>query len=591
MIYLDDMKEREISKVEDEEKGLRAGNASSSSKEMTTTATTATATVANLIVKCLENEGVRYVFGIPGEENIRLIDALNDSPIIRFILVHHEQAASFMAEMYGRVTGKAGVCIATLGPGAINLLLGTADAFTDSVPMVSISAQVGINRAYKETHQYVDLLSMFKPVTKWAAEIKIPSSVPALVRKAFKVAQTERTGACYLAVQDLEEMIVPADLKPLFPSEVYDSAPSPSQILRAAKVLEDAKYPIILAGHGAARDDAQGALIRFSEKLHIPVATTFMGKGVFPDGHPNALGTVGFMFHDYVNFGFDNSDLLICVGYDMQEFDPIRINPAGDKKIIHISHYPAEVDANYHVSVGIQSDISMALDDLAQNVNPKEGLLKAENQNIRNLLREELEDGGTQDDSFPLKPQRIVSDIRLALGDFDIVLVDTGALKMWMARLYPTYMPNTCLISNGLSTMAFALPGAIGVKLAYPERKVLAAVGDGGLLMLGSELETACREKIPIVILIWEDQSYGLIKWKMDLELGHHSSVDFHNPDFVKYAESFGAKGYLINRADDLLPTLKFALNDNAVSVITCPVDYSENIKLTDKLGHLTDSI
>jgi acetolactate synthase-1/2/3 large subunit len=573
------MGKREIS----EEK---VGPISTNKEIMTTT------TVANLIVKCLENEGVRYVFGIPGEENIHLIDAINDSSAIRFILVHHEQAASFMAGMYGRVTGKAGVCVATLGPGAINLLLGTADAYTDSAPMVSISAQVGINRAYKETHQYVDLLSMFKPVTKWAAEMKIPSSVPVMVRKAFKVAQTERTGACYLAVpQDLEEMLVPIGIKPLFPSGVYDSAPSPSQVLRATKVLEEAKFPIILAGHGAARDNAQDALIRFSENLQIPVATTFMGKGVFPDGHPNALGTVGFMLHDYVNFGFDRADLLICVGYDMQEFDPVRINPTGDKKIIHISHYPAEVDANYPVTVGIQSDISMALDDLAKNMNSKERHLKAENQNIRNLLREELEERGTRNDSFPLKPQRIVSDIRQALEDSDIVLVDTGALKMWMARLYPTYMPNTCLISNGLSTMAFALPGAIGVKLAYPERKVLAAVGDGGILMLGSELETASREKIPIVVLIWEDQSYGLIKWKMDIELGHHSSVDFRNPDFVKYAESFGAKGYRISRTNNLLPTLKLALNDNAVSVIVCPVDYSENIKLTDKLGHLTESI
>jgi acetolactate synthase I/II/III large subunit len=546
--------------------------------------------VANFIVKCLENEGVKYVFGIPGEENIHLIDALDASSSIRFILVHHEQSASFMADMYGRVTGKAGVCIGTLGPGAINLLLGTADAFTDSVPLVAISAQVGLNRAYKETHQFVDLLSMFKPVTKWAAEMKIPGSVSAMVRKAFKIAQSERPGSCYLGIpQDLEEMAVPPDLQPLFPSQVYDSAPSPSQIARAVKVLDDSKSPIILAGHGAARDASQDALIRFSEKLHIPVATTFMGKGVFPDTHQNALGTVGFMHHDYVNFGFDSADLLICVGYDMQEFDPKRINPNADKKIIHVSHYPAEVDTHYTVTVGIQSDISMALDDLGKRASPKEGS-KAENQKIQNLLKEELE-LGSKDNSFPIKPQRIVSDIRLALGDSDIVLVDTGALKMWMARLYPTYKPNTCLVSNGLSTMAFALPGAISVKLAYPNRKVLAAVGDGAMMMLGSELETAVREHIPVVVLIWEDMAYGLIKWKMDLELGHHSSVDFHNPDFVKYAESFGAKGFKIRQADDLLPTLKSALEDNAVSVITCPVDYSENIKITDKLGNLTDTL
>lgn len=546
-------------------------------------------TVTRLIVKCLENEGVKYVFGIPGEENIHFIDALNGSSI-RFILVHHEQAASFMADMYGRVTGNAGVCSATLGPGAINLLLGTADAHTDSVPLVAISAQVGLNREYKETHQFVDLVSMFKPVTKWAAEIKIPSAVPEMVRKAFKVAQTERPGSCYLGVpQDLEEMSVSPSVRPLLRSEVYDSAPSPSQVSRAANVLEAAKSPIVLAGHGAARENAQDALIRFSEQLHIPVATTFMGKGVFPDMHPNALGTVGFMHHDYVNFGFDLADVLVCVGYDLQEFDPVRINPNADKKIIHISSYAAEVDAHYPVAVGIESNLSMALDELAKGVRSKEEV-KAENRKIVDLLRAELEEGA-RDDSFPVKPQRIVSDTRLALGDSDIVLVDTGALKMWMARLYPTFKPNTCLISNGLSTMAFALPGAIAVKLAYPERKVLAAAGDGGFLMLGSELETAVREHVPIVVLIWEDQAYGLIKWKMDLELGHHSSVDFQNVNFVKYAESFGAKGYRISHADELLPTLKSALEDDAVSVIVCPVDYSENMELTEKLGSLTEAL
>jgi acetolactate synthase I/II/III large subunit len=547
-------------------------------------------TVAKLIVKCFENEGVKYVFGIPGEENIHLIDALHNSSI-RFILVRHEQAASFMADMYGRVTGTAGVCVGTLGPGAINLLLGTADAHTDSVPLLAISAQVGLNREYKETHQFVDLVNMFKPVTKWAAEIKVPIAVPEMVRKAFKVAQTERPGSCYIGVpQDLEEMSVSPDLRPLARSQVYDSAPSPSQVCRAVKVLEAAKSPIVLAGHGAARDNAQDALIRFSEHLHIPVATTFMGKGVFPDMHPNALGTVGFMRHDYVNFGFDLADVVICVGYDLQEFDPVRINPNADKKIIHISRYAAEVDTHYPVAVGIESNLSMALDDLAKGVSSIIGLKAGNQKKIVNLLRTELEEGA-QDDSFPVKPQRIVSDTRKALGQSDVVLVDTGALKMWMARLYPTYKPNTCLISNGLSTMAFALPGAIAVKLAYPERKVLAAAGDGGFLMLGSELETAIREDVPIVVLIWEDQAYGLIKWKMDLELGHHSSVDFHNPDFVKYAEAFGAKGYRISRADELFPTLKSALQDNAISVIVCPVDYSENMELTDKLGRLTEAL
>jgi acetolactate synthase-1/2/3 large subunit len=543
-----------------------------------------TQSFANLLVKCLENEGVKFVFGLPGEENIHIVDALNQSSSIRFILVRHEQAASFMADMYGRVSGKAGVCLATLGPGAINLLLGTADAFTDSTPMVALSAQVGLDRAFKETHQFVDLLNMFKPITKWAAVIETPKAVPEMLRKAFKIAQAPRPGACYLSIpQDIEQSVVSGDLKPLIPSRVYDSAPLESQIERASKILEDAEFPIMVAGHGAARNNAEDALVRFSERLHIPCATTFMGKGVFPSNHPNYLGTVGFADRDYVNFGFEDSDVIISVGYDLQEFDPARINRYANKKIIHIAQCPAEVDDHYPVAVGIESNLSQALDELARRVKPKKQF-SSDKCVSRKIIKEELE-SGAKDNSFPLKPQRIVSDTRASLGESDIVLVDTGALKMWMARLYPTFKPNTCLVSNGLSTMAFALPGAIAVKLAFPEHKVLAACGDGGFMMSASEIETAVREKIPVVVLIWIDGSYGLIQWEMDNEIGHHSSVNFTNPDFVKYAESFGAKGYEIKRASELLPTLQKALDDDStVSVIGCPVDYSENTKLSERI-------
>src|SRR5438876_3232126 len=293
-------------------------------------------TAAQLLVRCLENEDVKYAFGIPGEENIHVIDALNDSSI-RFVLARHEQGASFMADIYGRLTGKAGVCSATLGPGAINLLLGTADANTDSVPLVAISAQGGLNRIYKESHQIVDLVNMFKPVTKWAELIPRPEAVPEMVRKAFKLAQTERPGAVYLALpEDVEKMPVPPGHRPLEINVVRDTSPSPAQISRAAKVLEAAKNPVLLAGHGAVRNRAGEALVRFSQSLHIPVATTFMGKGVFPDNHPNALGTIGFMVHDYANFGFDQADVILSVGYDMQEFDPVKINPKGDKYIFRL---------------------------------------------------------------------------------------------------------------------------------------------------------------------------------------------------------------------------------------------------------------
>jgi acetolactate synthase-1/2/3 large subunit len=542
--------------------------------------------VADLLVACLEHEGVTCVFGIPGEENIYLTDALSRSSI-RYILVRHEQAASFMAEIYGRLTGKAGVCSATLGPGAINLLLGTADSTTNSTPMVALSAQVGLNRIYKESHQSVDLVSMFAPVTKWADLVLTPGAVPEMIRKAFKLAQTERPGAVYLAVpEDIEDAFVSESLVPLPVNTPRPNEPSPAQIERAAALLNASSRPIVLAGHGAARSGAEDALRRFSERLGLPVATTFHGKGVFPDDHPHSLGAVGFMSHDYVNFGFDDADVIVSVGYELQEFDPVRINPKGDKQIIHLSRVPAEVDVHYDVDVGIQADIGSTLDALAAATS-RQFAQGTSGEKIRQLLADELARGAA-DDSYPLKPQRIVADTRAALGRSDIVLADTGAVKMWMARLYPTYEPNTCLISNGLSTMAFALPGALGAKLAFPDRRVLAAVGDGAFLMNSQELETAIREKIPLTVLIWEDDAYGLIGWKMDLALGHHVEIDFSNPDFVAYAESFGARGYRVRSAGDLLPMLSEALAADTVSVITCPVDYSENLALTSALGELS---
>ncbi len=544
---------------------------------------------AELIVKCLENEGVSVVFGVPGEENIRFVQALASSTI-RYVLTRHEQAASFMAEMYGRVTGRAAVVSATLGPGAINMQLGVADATTNSTPLVAISAQVGHDREFKESHQYVDLVSMFAPITRWAAGIPTARAIPEMVRKAFKLAESERPAAVYLAVPEhIDADEADYDLRPLPRNVVRPDAPAPRQVARAVDVLRNAKRPVLLAGHGAARADATKALVRFSEEFGIQVANTFHGKGVMPDDHPNSIGTLGFMRHDYVNFGFDNADAVITVGYELQEFDPERINPQADKRIIHIHRFPAEVDAHYSVDVGIIGDISDSLNALTDALSghtfahaadvPGSGLLAAEFER------------GQQDSRYPLAPARVVADTRAALGRSDVVLVDTGATKMWMARLYPTYERNTCLISNGLSTMGFALPGALGVKLAEPEAKVLAVVGDGAFLMNSQEIETAVRERIPLVVLIWEDGGYGLIEWKMDLELGAHYYVKFNNPDVVTYAESFGAKGYRINSADELLPTLRTALDDDGVSLISCPVDYSENLRLTDRLGELDETL
>ncbi|HZZ46403.1 MAG TPA: acetolactate synthase large subunit [Pseudonocardia sp.] len=548
-------------------------------------------TVADLIVRILEAEGVEYVFGIPGEENIGLIDALNRSSI-RYLLTRHEQAASFMAEIYGRLTGKAGVCSATLGPGAINLQLGVADATTNSTPLVALSAQVGLDRIFKESHQVVDLVGLFRPITKWAELVPGPAAVPEMFRRAFKVAQTERPGATYLAVpEDVEAATVPDGVVPLPINRVRAEEPSPIQVRRAAEILASAKAPILLAGHGAARDfegGASDALIKLAEQWDVPVATTFHGKGVFPDDHPNALGAVGFMRHDYANFGFDSADVIVAVGYELQEFDPVKINPNRDKQIIHVHRFAAEVDDHYPVAVGIEGDIARSLTALGAQVPgpfPNESTA-----HIRQLLVDELAKGAA-DDRFPLAPQRVVADTRAALDRDDIVLVDTGAAKMWMARLYPTFSSNSCLISNGLSTMGFALPGALAAALVHPDRRILASVGDGAFLMNSQEIETAVREDIPLTVLVWVDDSYGLIEWKMNLELGRHSHVRFKNPDFVKYAESFGARGYQITSADQLRPALEEALASGGVSIIACPVDYSENLRLTDRLGELTEPL
>jgi acetolactate synthase-1/2/3 large subunit len=541
-----------------------------------------------LIVECLENEGVTHVFGIPGEENILLIEALSRSSI-EYVLTRHEQGASFMAEVYGRLTGRAGVCSATLGPGAINLLLGVADATTNSTPVFALSAQVGMGRSYKESHQGVDLVSMFVPVTKWSALMATPGSAPEMIRKGFKLAQTERPGAVYLAVpEDVEDADVPADAAPLRINTPRPDDPSEAQVARAASILTAARNPVLLAGHGAARADASGAVRRFAEALGMPVATTFHGKGVMPDDHPLALGAIGFMRHDYVNFGFDEADVIVAVGYELQEFDPARINPRGDTKVIHVHRFPAEVDVHYDVAVGLHAGIGQCLDALAAAVDRREPY-SASQDRIRGLLADEL-DRGRADDSFPLTPARIVADTRAALARDDIALVDTGALKMWMARLYPTYEPNTCLISNGLSTMGWTVPGAIAAKIARPSAKVLVATGDGAFLMNSQEIETALRLGTPMVILVWVDNAYGLISWKMDLEIGHNVDIRFGNPDFVAYAESFGATGYRISSADELLPTLQAALAADTVSVIACPVDYSANSDLIASLGELDES-
>ncbi|RKZ79188.1 MAG: acetolactate synthase large subunit [Gammaproteobacteria bacterium] len=537
---------------------------------------------SELFIRSLENEGVEYIFGIPGEENLDVMDALLDSKI-QFITTRHEQGAAFMADVYGRLTGQAGVCLATLGPGATNLITGVADANMDHAPLVAIAGQASTNRLHKESHQVLDLEAMFLPITKYATRIVGPEVIPEIVRKAFKVAQTEKTGACFI---EFPENIAEMDVEdtPLRVKHATPPEPAAEQVKRAAELISNAENPIILAGNGVVRAKASKALADFAQQLGIPVANTFMAKGVIPFRHPMALGSVGLQSNDYANCGFANADVIICVGYDMVEYHPYLWHPSRDRTIIHIDTTHAEVDAYYSVILGVIGNINHSLNRIAAQSTPhqdktmrtlRDGLIKEMNQH-------------RDDSEFPVKPQKIIWDLRTAMALEDIVICDVGAHKMWMSRMFRCEYPNTCIISNGFASMGIAVPGAIAAKLAYPDRKVVAVTGDAGFLMNSQEIETAMRLNIAIVILVWNDASYGLIEWKQQNQFGRTSNVKFTNPDFVQYAQSFGAHGVKIEQTEQLMPELQEALQRNTVTIIDCPVDYRENLKLTETLGPLT---
>jgi acetolactate synthase-1/2/3 large subunit len=538
---------------------------------------------SDLFVKCLENEGVEYIFGIPGEENLDVMDSLIGSSI-EFVTTRHEQGAAFMADVYGRLTGKAGVCLATLGPGATNLVTGFADANMDRAPIIGIAGQGATTRMHKESHQVLDLVNLFAPISKYSVQVKEPEIVPEIVRKAFKYAQAEKPGGCFIDVpENIAAMQLSVDKKPLKVQSAKAPVPPQDKIKQAAEVINGARFPLVMAGNGVIRANASDKLVEFAEKLNLPVATTFMAKGVIPFSHELSLGTVGLQAKDYVACGFDRADVIICIGYDMVEYHPHLWHKDENKKIIHIDMNPAEVDEHYIVECGVIGDISAALKGIAsetRRVNDNKHF------NLRETIVGELA-AHKDNDAYPLKPQRIIWDIRQALDDEDIVVSDVGAHKMWMARMYQAERPNTCIISNGFASMGIGVPGVIAAKLAKPEVTALTVTGDAGFMMNSQEIETALRFNIPIIILIWTDSEYGLIKWHQLRRFGRDTNISFSNPDFVKYAESFGAKGYKIEKAQDLIPTIKQAKQDNTVVIIDCPVDYSENMKLTEKLGKL----
>jgi acetolactate synthase-1/2/3 large subunit len=541
---------------------------------------------ADLFVDCLQAEGVRYVFGIPGEETLDLNRALADSDI-DFVPVRHEQGGAYMADMYGRLTHKAGVCLGTLGPGATNLVTAVADAWLDRSPLVALTGQGDLERTHKESHQYIDVVSMFKPITKWNTRLNSAKMIPEAVRKAFKLAQAQKPGPTHIELPEDVMASDPGDARPL-PHRQERRRPEPSQgeLDDAAEMIAGAEYPLILAGNGVSRGAAAPALRAFAHATGMGVAATFMGKGVLDDEDPHWRGTVGMQARDYELAGFDHADVVITVGYDLVEHAPVNWNPKGDKTIVCIDTVAAEVDEHFVTASDLIGDIDLILRRLTGLVGTGEPATTTPSR-LEDLVQGAFE-AGASDDAFPLHPPRALWEIRQALGPQDILISDVGMHKLWIARMFPAHEPDTVLIANGLAGMGIALPTAIAAKLVHPDRKVVTVSGDGGFLMNCQELETAKRLKTAVVNVIWENRQYGSIVWKQDNKFGRHFGVDFTNPDFVALAQAFGLPGFRCESVEDFPAHLDKALSLDEPSIVVVPIDYSQDIALQEQLGKET---
>jgi acetolactate synthase-1/2/3 large subunit len=542
---------------------------------------------AELLVRSLENEGVQYVFGLPGEEIVDVLDALSRSTQIQLVVTRHEQGAAFMADVYGRVSTYPGVCLATLGPGATNLITGIADATLDRAPLVAITGQAGLERVHKESHQYIDVVQMLQPITKWNARVQLPESLPEMVRKAFRLARLEKPGATHLELpEDVAAAPVPATLAPLPVRRTTYPAPTEATLAAAADRIAAAQRPVILAGNGVIRREASGhgaaaGLAALAHALAIPVLPTFMGKGAFDARDPLAGPAVGLQRPgaDLARHALlADADLVITVGYDVVEWAPALWNPDGSKEIVHVDSTPAEIDRHYLPAVEVVGEIGAALTELA-------ALCANAPRPWATTNRASADAYATlqpfaRDPSVPMKPQRVVWELRQALDDTDILISDVGAHKLWLASYYPAYRPNTLIISNGLATMGLAVPGGLAARLAQPTRRVVAVSGDGGFLMNSQELETAHRLRVPYVNIVWQDGRYGVIELNQQRRLGHTFGVEFGNPDLVAYARSFGLPAWGVEAADDFLPLLRRALALDTPSLLVVPVDPRENQQL-----------
>ncbi len=547
---------------------------------------------SDLLVQCLEEEGIEYIFGVPGEENADFMISLEKSDSIKFILTRHEQGAAFMADVYGRLTGNPAVCLGTLGPGATNLITGVANANMDRAPMLVLTGQADSKRQHKESHQYMDVVSMFNPVTKWAQAILHPENIPEIVRKAVRLARTEKPGACHIELaEDIAELEV--DSVPLKPHRYRRPSPDDKIVDKAFDLLKKANRPVILAGNGCIRKRASKQLREFCGRTGIGVICTFMAKGAVDIDEDYALFTMGLQSRDIISYAIEDADLVLTLGYDMVEYHPQLWNPKQDKTIIHIDFLPAEIDTNYNPSLELVGDLAHTLWMFNERLTERGPLdLDLSHQAaVRAEMKEDLAAHKDDETVGLIRPQKALWDVREAMGPSDILLSDVGAHKMWIARYYQCHEPNTCLIPNGFCSMGFALPGAIGAGIIYPERRIMAICGDAGFLMNVQEMETARRLNSNIVTMVWEDHEYGLIAWKQDNNFGHHTELSFGNPDFVQLADSFGWNGYRCENSVDLAETIETAFETPGPSLLVIPIDYSENKKLTERLGNIAHSI
>ena len=543
---------------------------------------------SDLFIKCLENEGIEYIFGVPGEENADFLMSLKKSTKIKFILTRHEQSAAFMAESYGKLTGKLSCCLSTLGPGATNLLTGVADANMDHSPVLVLTGQGSSDRLHKESHQIMDVCNMFKSVTKWTTSVRNPNTIPEIIRKAVRLATLEKPGAVHVELpEDIAKLDV--DAKPLKSFPYRRSIAEESIINKAFELMLEAESPILIAGNGAIRKRSSQQLREFCERTNIPVVTTFMGKGAVDCNSDYCLSTVGLGAIDFGDIAIKKSDLVITLGYDMVEYHPKLWNRNLEAKIIHIDFEAAEIDENYIPQVEVVGDLAHSLSVLNKIIDQR-GIKTYDFKYVKKLrdkIRRDNEEYKVDRQTGYIKPQKFLYELRNFLGKEDILISDVGAHKMWIARNYPCHAPNTCIIPNGFCSMGYALPAAISASLANKNKKIFSICGDAGFLMNLQEMETAKRLNSDFVIIVWEDKSYGLIKWKQQSQFGESTELDFDNPEWRKLAESFKWNYIYEDKSENLKKRLEETEGLKGPTLFVVPIDYSENQKLTNYLDTL----